>query len=228
MLLSSRIALVIRCSQEIEDRKHRILLMGPEMALEHPRFAKLLRSPDFTKDVAAIVIDEAHCISQWGDNFRKKYGELSRLRALVPLGVPFLAASATLPPPVLLDIQQKLGFGTKSTHFVNLGNDRINITPLVVRMTGGASDLAALDFIVQEARAGGNLVKTVVFFNTRDLSYRAYRHLKELLPDELKSRVGFLHALRHNNPKSKVMQQFRDGEISILCATEAAGMVTIQ
>ncbi|KZT67037.1 P-loop containing nucleoside triphosphate hydrolase protein [Daedalea quercina L-15889] len=80
--------------------KHRVLLMGPEMALEHPHFSQLLRCPELTKDVATIVIDEAHCVSQWGDNLRKKFGNLKQLRALVPDSVPFHAVSATLPPPV--------------------------------------------------------------------------------------------------------------------------------
>ena len=193
--------------------------------MESDRFSKLLRSPRFTADIAAVVIDEAHCISQWGDGFRAKYAELSRLRALVPHGVPFLAASATMPPGVLFDIKQKLAFELKSTFFVNLGNDRPNITPLVVRTAGGPSDLAALDFVVREGLSGGSLVKTVVFFGERDLAYEAHRHLRGLVPDNLKSRIGFMHALRGERSKSKVMKDFREGRIDVLCATEAAGMV---
>ncbi|EPS93212.1 hypothetical protein FOMPIDRAFT_1056168 [Fomitopsis schrenkii] len=172
--------------KEIQDRKHRVLLMGPEMALEHPHFSKLLRSPDFAAGVAAIIIDEAHCITEWGADFRPKFAELSRLRALVPTGVPFLAASATLPPLALADIQRKLAFHSHSTYLVNLGNDRANITPIVVQMSS-ANDLSALDFVVHEALPvnGGNLLKTVIFFNDRDTSYRAYSRLKNLLPENL-------------------------------------------
>lgn len=211
--------------QEIEQRKHRVILVGPEMALESERFSKLLRSPSFTQDVIAVVIDEAHCVSQWGDGFRPKYAELRRLRALVPHGVPFLAASATMPPGVLFDIKQKLSFGLDSTFFVNLGNDRPNITPLVARMTGGPADLAALDFVVQEGLSGGSLVKTVIFFGERDLAYDAHRYLRNLVPDHLKSRIGFLHALRGEHTKREVMKDFQNGGLDILCATEAAGMV---
>ncbi|KAJ6600054.1 P-loop containing nucleoside triphosphate hydrolase protein, partial [Mycena sp. CBHHK59/15] len=69
----------------------------------HPKFRQLLSTPAFAKKIAAFVIDEAHCISQWGDNFRAEYAELGTLRAFVPLQVPFLVASATLPPPVLAE-----------------------------------------------------------------------------------------------------------------------------
>ncbi|KAH9842000.1 P-loop containing nucleoside triphosphate hydrolase protein, partial [Rhodofomes roseus] len=207
-----------------EIHTYRMLLTGPEMALEHKRFSKLLRSPSFAKNIAAIVIDEAHCISQWGDSFRKKYAELGRLRALVPMSVPFLATSATLPPAALADVQAKLSFHLNSTFFVNLGNDRTNITPLVVQMKGGAGDLAALDFAVREALAGDPLVKTLIFFNTRELAMRACHHLKTLLPDAYKGKIDFLHALRGDDTKREVMQRFRNDELSILCATEAAGM----
>ena len=68
------------------------------MCLYHPSFSKLMRSADFTKNICMIAIDEAHCVSQWGDGFRKAFGELGRLRSYVPTSVPFLATSATLPP----------------------------------------------------------------------------------------------------------------------------------
>ncbi|KAJ3822554.1 P-loop containing nucleoside triphosphate hydrolase protein [Lentinula raphanica] len=50
-----------------------------------------------------IVVDEAHCISQWGDKFRPIYQQLGTLRAFVPAQVPFLATSATMQPTVLAE-----------------------------------------------------------------------------------------------------------------------------
>ena len=75
-----------------------------------------------------IAIDEAHCIFQWGDGFRKAFGELGRLRSFVPTSVPILATSATLQPLVLNDIQSRLHFSVQDTFLVNLGNHRANIT----------------------------------------------------------------------------------------------------
>ncbi|KZT65032.1 hypothetical protein DAEQUDRAFT_769185 [Daedalea quercina L-15889] len=210
--------------EEIRERKHRVIVTGPWMALEHKQFSRLLRSPAFTKDVAAIVVDEAHCVSEWINSFRRQYSRLSQLRDIVPLGVPFVAASPAIPPMILMDVRQRLGFSTRSTFLVNLGNDRANVTPLVVRMAGDAraGDLAALHFTVQEALAGGDLVKTIIFFNNCELALRGWRHLRELLPDALKERVDFLYTLRGDYTKRVVAQRFLDGEISILCATEAA------
>ena len=55
---------------------------------------------EFTKNVCMIAIDEAHCISQWGNGFQKAVRELGRLRSFVPTSVPILATSATLQPVI--------------------------------------------------------------------------------------------------------------------------------
>lgn len=185
-----------------------------------------MRNPEFTKDIAAVVIDEAHCVSDWGDKFRKKFGELYKLRSFVPLSVPFLATSATLPPHILSDVYHKLGLSRHGTFVLNLGNDRPNITPLVCHMRAAAGDLDALNFAIREAYSGGTLVPTVIFFNTRELAYKGYRHLKALLSDHHKDKIQFLHAMRSAPDKAEIMGKFRNGEIAILCATEAAGLVS--
>ena len=64
-------------------------------------------------NVNLITVDEAHCISQWGYDFRPSYLKISELRKLVP-GVPVLALTATATPPVIDDIQDKLLFSRKN------------------------------------------------------------------------------------------------------------------
>ncbi|EMD42306.1 hypothetical protein CERSUDRAFT_40441, partial [Gelatoporia subvermispora B] len=140
--------------KRILSDEFQVLLPSPEMCLKHELFSKLMRTPDFMKNVAAIVIDEAHCISQWGETFRKDYRQLAKLRSFVPLDVPILATSATLPPHVLADVKAQLCFDSSDMLYINLGNDRHNITPIVSRMRGAAGDLNALNFAIDEAAAG--------------------------------------------------------------------------
>ena len=90
--------------------------------------------------------DEAHCISQWGDKFCKVYSDVGKLWSLFPPSVPFLAVSATLPLHVLAQVQDILGCSKDDTMFVNLGNNRPNITTIVSRMHGAATDLNARSF----------------------------------------------------------------------------------
>ena len=195
------------------------------MCLEDTRFSKLLRTPDFTRDVLSIVIDEAHCVSEWGENFRKAFGELGRLRSYVPATVPFLITSATLPTHILNNVVQKLHISKSQSVFINLGNDHPNITYMVCRIRKSSSDLGALDFVIDAASIGDPLIRTVVFFETCQLMFKGYKHLQKLLPSELRSRVDFLHSGRCARSKKIVMDCFRSGVVDVLCATEAAGMV---
>ena len=195
------------------------------MCLRHPKFSQLLRSPDFAKHLLSIIVDEAHCISEWGETFRKDYADLGRLRSYVPTHIPFLVTSATMPPVVLLDIQNKLEFEILNTFIINLGNDRPNITPIVARMAGAASNLTALDFVLDELRSHNPLKRTIIFFNSRELAYKGCRYLRTLISPGMTGKIDFIHALRSNRAKGKVMRNFRSGGVDILCATEAAGMV---
>lgn len=61
-------------------------------------------------NVNLVAIDEAHCISQWGYDFRPSYLQIAELRSLLPEGTPFLALTATATPDVVEDIQRQLRF----------------------------------------------------------------------------------------------------------------------
>jgi superfamily II DNA helicase RecQ len=208
---------------------HHLLLTSPEMCLDHPPFMKLMCSAEFTKNLAAVITDEAHCISQWGNSFRKRFSDLRKLQSFVPVSVPFLATSATLTSVMLAELKETLHFDTNDTFLLNLGNDRPNVTLIACLMRGAASDLSVLDFVANEAFSGDSLKRTIIFFNTCDLIYKGQRHLRQLLKNspqpELENQIGFIHAGRTMRARRKVMQDFRKGKIKILCATEAVGMV---
>src|ERR1700722_19683349 len=195
------------------------------MCLAHPEFSKLMRSTDFTKNIALLAVDEVHCVSQWRDNFRKCYVDLGRFRSYISNSVPILAASATLPPSILKQVQACLLISKNDSFLVNLGNDRLNIMSILCHMCGAASDLAALDFTLDEGLSGNALKRTIIFFNTRELTQLGYRHLKRQLPQNMHDQIGFLHACRTTDAKNETMESFQEGKIKILCATEAAGMV---
>ena len=169
-----------------------------------------------------MVVDEAHCIKQWGAEFRKQYSSLETLRSFVPRGVPVLATSATMPPETLKHVRSVLGITAEKSFHLNLGNDRHNIIPIVWPMDGAAADLAALDFIV----CGRELpLRTIVYFNDKRLAMRACNYLRNLLAPSKAHIVDVLHASRGLRAKKEVMEHFRSGKVRVLCATEAVGMV---
>ena len=95
-------------------------------------------------------------------------------------------------------------------------------------MHGTATDLNALNFAIDEANAqpAEPLIKTIIFFNARDLAYKGCKHIRNLVPEAIRHRIDFLHAGRTKRSRRKVMKDFREGESDILCATEVAGMVS--
>lgn len=193
------------------------------MCLKHERFRKLLSNPKFADKIAAFVIDEAHCITQWGDKFRTEYAELGTLRAFVPVHVPFLVASATLPPPVLAQVRKTMHIRADNSYHVNLGIDRLNIAWICRNMKGAKSDLEALDFLV----TADELTQTMVFFDDINLSLEALKYLRALLPDAKKGEIAAYSSRRTTRAKRRVMDEFRRGKIKILLTTEAAGMVSL-
>ncbi|KAK7018291.1 P-loop containing nucleoside triphosphate hydrolase protein, partial [Favolaschia claudopus] len=213
--------------KEIEQSKHRVIITSPDMCLQHDKFRQLLSAPAFAKQVAAFVIDEAHCISQWGDNFRPEYSQLGTLRAFVPLHVPFLFASATLPPLVLAEVRKSLHFSTDTSYHVNLGNDRPNIAWFVQHMNGAKSDLDALNFIVPPHDSEDvdiPIEQSMVFIDDINLGMEALEHVRDLLPPRMRGAVALYHSRRSKRSKRIIMEKFRAGEIKILLTTEAAGM----
>ncbi|MEB3157405.1 MAG: ATP-dependent DNA helicase RecQ [Cyanobacteriota bacterium] len=91
----------------LEDRKLRLLYLAPErLRVEGTR--QLLEESLQSGGLVALAVDEAHCISAWGHDFRPDYRRLGDLRSLFP-GVPLVALSATAPPQVRADIIRLLG-----------------------------------------------------------------------------------------------------------------------
>ncbi len=102
---------------------YKFLYLSPER-LSTELFRVRLRK----MQINLIAVDESHCISQWGYDFRPSYLQIAELRELLP-GVPFLAVTATATPEVIDDIQEKLGFTEKRV--IKMSFERKNLVYLV-------------------------------------------------------------------------------------------------
>ncbi|THU89188.1 P-loop containing nucleoside triphosphate hydrolase protein [Dendrothele bispora CBS 962.96] len=210
-----------------EDLKNGVfhaMFLGPEMLLEHEGFRDFMREHNILKNIAATVIDEAHCISQWSGDFRKTYGKLEKVRSLLSPGTPLLATSATLCRASFMDIQSKLLIDAEEAFLLNLGNDRFNISTSVHKMNHAEDYEALLLHVNLKASTLDELDKTIVFVNTVRPTLKACRYLRDKLHPNLHSAVDYLHSYRSSRDKRKIMRRFRQGGIRILIATEAAGM----
>ncbi|MDQ1432667.1 MAG: ATP-dependent helicase RecQ [Actinomycetota bacterium] len=92
---------------EVQAGRVDLLLISPER-LNNLRFRKEVL-PDLAKAVGLLVVDEAHCISDWGHDFRPDYRRIARVLQLLPRGVPLLCTTATANDRVVADIREQLG-----------------------------------------------------------------------------------------------------------------------
>ncbi|MEI8005883.1 MAG: ATP-dependent DNA helicase RecQ, partial [Bacteroidota bacterium] len=103
----------------------KLLYISPER-LATERIRELLRKTR----ISLLAIDEAHCVSQWGYDFRPPYLKIADIRPFIP-GVPLLALTATATPKVVKDIQEKLRF--RRENVIRVSFERKNLTYLVLK-----------------------------------------------------------------------------------------------
>lgn len=158
--------------------------------------------------VSFITVDEAHCISQWGYDFRPAYLSIADIKKIKP-DAPILALTATATPQVIEDIQEKLQFKERNVHSMSF--ERKNVSYVVRHTIDKESELLHILNSVK----GSAIVYTRSRSGTRDLS-------KFLCANGLSS--TFFHAGLENAVKDQRQQQWQNDEIRIIVATNAFGM----
>lgn len=107
-----------------------MVYISPEMA-KSPRFQGLLSTPKFASAIAAIFVDETHCVDEWGEGFRTEYSELASMRSHVGSEVPIVACTATMSTETFDVVWKKLDFGNRPFYGIDTGVDRSNLLYLI-------------------------------------------------------------------------------------------------
>jgi ATP-dependent DNA helicase RecQ len=126
--------------QEVLSGHTDVLLVSPER-LNNPDFRETVL-PELTASAGMLVVDEAHCISDWGHDFRPDYRRLRTLLAELPAGVPVLATTATANDRVVRDVADQLDLGRQDTLVLRGELDRESL------------HLGVLDLPTPQARIG--------------------------------------------------------------------------
>lgn len=184
-----------------------ILYLSPER-VQKDGFAQWIK----TQKPVLFAIDEAHCVSQWGPDFRADYHKLKLLRALRP-DVPVLGLTATATPAVLRDIGRQLEMKSPDRH--TYGFYRPN---LYCQVEVCQDDDYKLQF-VQNALRQTPEGKILIYCGTRNQS----ENLALELQNEFTG-VGCYHAGLDNKTRVHIQEKIQNGELRILTATNAFGM----
>lgn len=182
---------------------YKFLYVSPER-LDTEIFQIKLRS----MHVSLITVDESHCISQWGYDFRPAYLKIADIRQLLP-GVPVIALTATATPEVVSDIQQRLQF--RQENVFRMSFERKNLAYVVRHTEDKESELL---HILQRVNGSG-IVYTRNRKKTKEISLFLNRnHIT----------ATFYHAGLNDETKDSRQKAWLKEEFRVMVATNAFGM----
>jgi len=183
---------------------YKFLYVSPER-LETEIFIQ--RAPKL--NVNLIAVDEAHCISQWGYDFRPPYLKISEIRRFFPK-IPVLALTATATPKVEIDICQKLEFGKNSAVFKQ-SFERKNI----------------IYSVLNEENKGGRLLRLLEMIPGTAIVYGGYRRTCKEMADHLRQNnisADYYHAGLSHEERSTRQEAWLSGALRVIVCTNAFGM----
>ncbi len=182
---------------------YKFLYVSPER-LASEKFMESLAN----MEINLITVDEAHCISQWGYDFRPSYLKIADIRPMFP-NIPILALTATATPKVVTDIQDKLRFSEYNVHTMSFAR------PNLVYM------------VRQKEDKEGYLVRTILKAKGTGIVYvrnrRATREIKDLL---VKNNISsdYYHAGLNAAVRNRKQDDWKLGKTRVIVATNAFGM----
>ena len=192
-----------------------VLLVSPER-LNNPDFRDTVL-PALAADAGLVVVDEAHCVSDWGHDFRPDYRRIRTLLADLPEGVPVLATTATANDRVVRDVAQQLGVGesaTEDTLVLRGGLDRESLRLSVVEIDDSETRAA---WLVEnlESLPGSGIIYSLTVAAAEDMA--------ELLTSA-GHRVSSYTGRTDAGEREELERALLHNEVKALVATSALGM----
>lgn len=188
--------------------KYKIIYISPEL-IQQKSLLRILQS----LDVSLFVIDEAHCISQWGHEFRTDYLRLTKIVDMLSRP-PILALTATATKEVQEDILNILNRPMAKKHIYSI--DRPNIAFLIEKVQGKKEKLEEITNLLTKFH-----VPTLIYFSSRLETEIVSEDLRKQLPH---LEIAFYHGGMDPIDRLTIQQQFMKGQIDVICCTSAFGM----
>ncbi|RKF60861.1 putative qde3-like protein [Golovinomyces cichoracearum] len=202
--------------EEHPEQHLQLLYVTPEMVSQSGQMRDILSSLHRRSRLARFVIDEAHCVSQWGHDFRKEYIALGSLRKDFPM-VPIMALTATATQNVKVDVIQNLGMGNPPvfSQSFNRPNLYYEVRPKKGRKLPDLLQEIA-HIITSKYRGQTGIIYT--------LSRKGCEDMAQKLAHDFKIKVHYYHAGMKPEERSKIQRDWQNGRIQVVVATIAFGM----
>ncbi|GAA0357394.1 ATP-dependent DNA helicase RecQ [Alkalibacterium iburiense] len=185
----------------------KFIFLSPEMILQDYVLNRLKQL-----DISLLVIDEAHCISQWGMDFRPDYLKLGRIR--MELGNPLtMALTATAVEKVRQEILEQLHLDKKDTDEIIYSVNRPSIQLRTEICHGNKNE--RLFQLINEIKGPG-----IIYFSSKKMADKWAEQIRE----ETDLLAESYHSDLENEDKKKIQAQFLSNTVHIICATSAFGM----
>ncbi len=193
--------------EHVAGGHYSMVYVAPER-LRNSRFLDAIR----TTPIQLLAVDEAHCISEWGHDFRPDYQRLGRFREALG-GVQTVALTATATPKVRQDIVDSLKLRVAKHFITGFARDNLYLGSILC-MGDRDKDKQLLEFIKNQPGAG------IIYAATR----KRCEALVEQIGKELKISVGAYHAGLLPEQRKLIQEQFMGGQLKVIIATNAFGM----
>lgn len=188
--------------------KIKLLYVTPER-FRKPEFLEAVRQVD----ISLLAVDEAHCISEWGHDFRPDYSRIGEFREL--LGNPLtVALTATATPEVQQDIVDKLGVNKNDIKVFHQGIERPNLRLEVTDVINEEERLKAIDYAIGKYPGAG-----IIYFSL----IKSLERYSELL-NKRGIRHGIYHGKLDPRERKRAQRWFLEGDDRLVLATNAFGM----
>lgn len=187
--------------------QYKYIFASPEI-LQSEAVASALREIK----LSLFVVDEAHCISQWGHDFRPDYSKLGELREKLG-GAPCMALTATATPEVLRDIEKSLHMTNVKRHFQSV--NRSNIAIKIEECHSLEDKLKRVSELVKTLKGPG-----IIYCSSRKWT----ENLVQFLKMEGIHESACYHAGMEQEQRTLIQQQFIYDQLDVVCCTNAFGM----
>ncbi|MGZ2225152.1 RecQ family ATP-dependent DNA helicase [Glutamicibacter nicotianae] len=198
--------------EKLQRNELDVLLVSPER-LNNPSFREQ-QLPMLMQRLGLLVIDEAHCISDWGHDFRPDYRRIRDLIARLPQGLPVLATTATANSRVVQDVAEQLAGGTEEVFTLRGTLARDSLRLGVLRLASPRMQLAWLLSHLEDFKGSG-IIYTLTVSGAEDIA---------LLLKDAGHEVAAYTGRTDLEERERLEQALKNNEVKALIATSALGM----